>query len=163
MSISTNDNRERSARLSNFLLLIFLLGVGGGGVEMLLLGHIEDWRQWIPLALFALSLLVLLVQVVARRVATLRLFQATMCLFIASGVLGGWFHYQAKREFKLESNPALAGWELFRETIISGAVPPALAPGLMIHLGLLGLAYSYSRPSHPISNQPRGEKIRENA
>jgi hypothetical protein len=41
-------------------------------------------------------------------------------------------------------NPALAGFELVRESL-SGATP-ALAPGTMIQLGLIGLAYTYRHP-----------------
>lgn len=153
------NNHKQTTALRSFLLIIFLLGVIGTAAEMLLLGHIEGWRQWIPLALFALSLLVLLCHAVVRRAVTLRIFQVTMLLFLISGAVGCWFHYQAKREFKLETNPDLAGWELFREAILSGAVPPVLAPGMMIQLGLIGLAYSYSRPSSSATNnQPSEEK-----
>jgi uncharacterized membrane protein len=144
---STSNNQAQITPLRRFLLLIFLLGIIGSAAEMLLLGHTEDWRQWIPLVLFLLSVLVLLCHAVVRRTVTRRIFQATMLLFIISGAVGCWFHYQAKREFKLETDPALVGWELFREAITSGAVPPVLAPGLMIQLGLLGLAYSYNRSS----------------
>ena len=142
----------KTPSINRFLLIIFLLGVLGAAAELLLLGHIEGWRQWIPLALFAFSLLVLLCHAVVRRAVTRRIFQATMLLFIISGAVGCWFHYQAKREFKLETNPDLAGWELFREAIVSGAVPPVLAPGLMIQLGLIGLAYCYCRPSLSSTN-----------
>jgi cation transport ATPase len=151
--LANNDQRTRF--LSSFLLTIFLLGMIGAAAELLLLGHTEDWRQWVPLALFLLSLFALLGHAVVRRAATLRIFQATMLLFIISGAAGCWFHYQAKREFKLEANPALAGWELFREAIVSGAVPPVLAPGLMIQLGLIGLAYGYCRPSSSSTNKDR--------
>jgi hypothetical protein len=138
--------------INRFLLIIFLFGVMGAAVELLLLGHIEGWRQWVPLVLFALSLLVLLCHAVARHAATLWIFRATMLLFLISGAVGCWFHYQAKREFKLESNPSLAGWELFREAIVGGAVPPVLAPGMMIQLGLIGLAYAYRRRSGASTN-----------
>jgi hypothetical protein len=159
MKTSSINRSKGAAKLRRLLLLIFLLGISGGGAELLLLGHTEDWRQWIPLALFGLSLLLLLCDAVARRHLTLRLFQATMLLFIISGAAGCWFHYQAKREFKLEANPALVGWELFRESLISGAVPPVLAPGLMLHLGLLGLAYTYCRSSLSINHHPSEEKL----
>jgi hypothetical protein len=140
----TSSSNHHITTLRRWLLGIFLLGGGGTAAELLLLGHTEDKWQWTPLALLALSLLVLLGHAIARRTITLRLFQATMLLFIVSGALGGWFHYQAKREFKLESNPELVGWELFREALVSGAVPPVLASGVMIQLGLIGLAYGYS-------------------
>lgn len=136
-----------TSRLRRFLLLIFVLGVIGSAVELLLLGHTEDWRQWVPLALFLLSFPVLLFHAIVRRALTLRILQATMLMFVISGVVGCWFHYQAKREFKLETNPSLAGWELVREAIFTGTMPPVLAPGMMIQLGLIGLAYGYCRPS----------------
>jgi cyanate permease len=147
MKASSNNNHKQTATLRKFLLSIFLLGIIGAAAELMLLEHTEDWRQRIPLALLLLSLLTLLCQAVIRRAVTRRIFQATMLLMMISGVVGCWFHYQAKREFKLESSPELAGWELFREALISGTTPPVLAPGLMIQLGLIGLAYCYSRPS----------------
>jgi hypothetical protein len=39
----------------------------------------------------------------------------------------------------------LAGWELFKEAM-TGATP-ALAPGAMVQLGLIGLAWSYRHPA----------------
>lgn len=123
------------------------MGVVGAVAELLLIGHTEDYWQWIPLLLIALSLLALLIQAVVRRAATVRVFQATMGLFLISGLLGCYLHYQAKVEFKLEMNPALAGWELFQESILGGTVPPVLAPGMMIQLGLIGLAYAYRHPA----------------
>jgi hypothetical protein len=159
MKASTSDDHKQAGMLGNFLLLIFLLGVIGAAAELALLGHTEDWRQWIPLGLFPCSLLVLLGYAVVRRPVVLRIFQVTMLLFILSGAAGCWFHYQAKREFKLESNPALAGWELFREAMTGGSVPPVLAPGVMLQLGLIGLAYGYSRSSRRSTNhQPSEEK-----
>ena len=133
--------------LRSFLLLIFVLGVIGAAAELVLLGHTEDWRQWVPLALFLLSFPVLEFHAIVRSALTFRILQATMLMFVISGVVGCWFHYQGKREFKLETNPALAGWELVRQAIFTGTTPPILAPGMMIQLGLIGLAYGYCRPS----------------
>jgi hypothetical protein len=52
-------------------------------------------------------------------------------------------------EFELEMYPGLSGLELFREAM-KGATP-ALAPGTMTILGLLGLAYTYglAPTNHP--------------
>jgi hypothetical protein len=69
-----------------------------------------------------------------------------MIAFIAAGFAGFYFHYQGSVEFKLESNPSLAGWRLFWEAIRAQA-PPALAPGIMIQLGLIGLVYTYRHPA----------------
>ena len=67
-----------------------------------------------------------------------------MALFIASGLVGLWFHCSGNMAFELEMSSTTAGWELLRETL-SGAIP-ALAPALMVHLGLLGLIYTYRHP-----------------
>jgi hypothetical protein len=69
-----------------------------------------------------------------------------MVAFIAAGLAGVYLHYQGSVEFKLESNPSLAGWQLFWQAIRS-KTPPALAPGVMIQLGLIGLAYTYRHPA----------------
>ena len=128
------------------LLAIFLLGLIGTGAELILLNHFEDPRQWIPLVLIALAIFASSWQ--ARRATALkiRIFQMLLLGFVLSGVAGIYFHYQGSAEFKLESNPALAGWALFREAIRAKA-PPLLAPGTMIQLGLLGLAYTYRHPA----------------
>ena len=61
-----------------------------------------------------------------------------------SGVVGLWLHYQGNTEFELEMYPSLEGLALFWEAI-RGATP-TLAPGTMLELGLLGLAYMYRHP-----------------
>jgi len=74
------------------------------------------------------------------------MLQTTMALFLVAGLTGVFLHYQANVEFQVETNPSLSGWALFVKAI-QAKVPPALAPGLMAQLGLLGLAYSYRHPS----------------
>ncbi len=78
--------------------------------------------------------------------ATVRVFQSVMVLLIISGALGVYFHFRATAEFQLEMDPALAGWALFRKAIVAKA-PPALAPGAMTQLGLIGLAYTFRHPA----------------
>jgi hypothetical protein len=147
MTISPTKSAAILAAIRRILLIIFLIGAFGIVAELLLLKHTEDTWQWVPLILAMLSLLALLGHGVIRRAATIRVFQATMTLFVISGFVGSYLHYRAKVEFKLESNPALAGWELFREAMMGGTVPPVLAPGVMIQLGLLGLAWAYRHPA----------------
>jgi hypothetical protein len=133
--------------IRRLVLAIFLFGVIGAVAELLLLGHTEDYWQWAPLLLIALSIVSLLAHAAARRAVAVRIFQAVMVLFLVSGLIGSYLHYQAKVEFKLETNPELAGWELFKEAMLGGTVPPVLAPGMMIQLGLLGLVYAYRHPA----------------
>src|SRR5262245_18956353 len=127
------------------LLAIFLLGAAGLMAELLLLNHLEDGLQLVPIALLALAsaLLVLVARVEAAPLV--RLFQAVMLLSITSGGLGMYLHFKANTEFQLDIDPTLAGLALVRKAIVAKA-PPALAPGAMIQLGLLGLAYTFRHP-----------------
>jgi hypothetical protein len=47
-------------------------------------------------------------------------------------------------EFELETYPSISGLALFKEAMMGAT--PALAPGTMIELGLIGLAYTYRHP-----------------
>jgi hypothetical protein len=128
------------------LLAILLLGVVGITVELLLLGHDEDLTQLIPLGLAAAAIVASVVVGLRPTAATVRLFQFVMVLLIASGALGMFLHFRANTEFQLEMDPALTGWALFRKSILAKA-PPALAPGAMTQLGLIGLAYTFRHPA----------------
>ena len=146
------------------LFAILLLGMIGSGAELLLLSHTEDPRQWIPLILLGTGLLVCAwhgvyfsaLSVRAKRLGcdlsggasalSVRVLQTILLGYIFSGFVGMYFHYQGSAEFKLETNPSLSGWALFREAIRAKA-PPLLAPGTMVQLGLLGLVYTYRHPA----------------
>lgn len=108
--------------------------------------HTEDVWQLTPLALFGASLLVLGWERFGGGAASVRAHQVLMVLFIVSGVVGFALHYKANAEFELEMYPDLGGLPLFWKAI-QGASPPSLAPGAMIALGLLGLAYAYHHPA----------------
>jgi hypothetical protein len=87
----------------------------------------------------------------------MRVFQGTMLLLVFGGLVGCILHYQGNVEFELEMHPSLEGRELFWESI-TGATP-SLAPGMMITLGLVGLAYGYRHPRLGRSGgSPSGDK-----
>jgi hypothetical protein len=67
-----------------------------------------------------------------------------MALMIGAGLLGMWLHYDSNVEFELEMTPSIGAADLFRESM-TGAIP-ALAPGTMIQLGLIGLLSAYRHP-----------------
>ena len=127
------------------VLLIFVLGTVGLGTELLLLGHFEEWRQQIPLALLAFGLVLVAMRLLYRGAIILRLFRWTMLTFVLGGMVGLWFHLSSNMEFELEMHPTLSGLELLF-TALSGAMP-ALAPGALVQLGLLGFLYTYQHPA----------------
>jgi hypothetical protein len=128
------------------LLLILVLGIAGTAAELLLLGHFEKFDQWIPLALLAAGIGVLAWDALNPGRGSARALQATMVLFILSGALGMVLHYRANVEFQRELRPSIQPRELFWK-VLRAKAPPALAPGTMVQLGLIGLAYVYGRPS----------------
>jgi len=127
------------------LLVIFVLGAVGTGLELMLLGHTEDAWQWAPLVLLFASLGALIWRSAGGGAASLRVFQGVMVLCLLAGLLGLGLHFQGNVEFELEMYPSLRGFSLFWESL-TGATP-ALAPGTMVGLGLLGLAYTYRHPA----------------
>lgn len=149
------------ASLRRFLLAIFLLGIAGISAELLLMGHYEDFYQQIPLGLAALSVAAVGGVVLKPGRATVNLFRIIMALLILSGAIGALLHFQVNIEFQLEMDPSLQGVNLYRKAILA-KTPPALAPGAMIQLGLIGLAYTFrhlasrggsSDPAEPMETQ----------
>lgn len=130
------------------VLATLLLGMVGTSIELILLEHTEDVWQQIPLWLLGLGLIAVLVTSILRRPASLHFLRAVMAAFIASGLVGTWWHYEGNVAFELEMYPSRQGWELFREAL-AGATP-TLAAGTMLILGLLGLIYTVG---HPLSRK----------
>lgn len=126
------------------LLLILVLGLIGTGTELILLEHYEHAWQLAPLALIALALGVLVWYGIKRTAFAIVTLQVLMVLFVAAGGLGLWLHYTTNSEFALETDPALVGLSLFTKSMYGAT--PALAPGAMIHLGLIGLVYTFRHP-----------------
>lgn len=113
-------------------------------VELLLLGHIEDAWQWVPVVLLGVGVLVTFWHLVRRDLGSLRVLQMLMLLFVVSGLVGLALHYKGNVEFEKEMYPDLAGWQLFSQAM-TGATP-SLAPGTMVQFGLLGLLYTFRHP-----------------
>ena len=130
--------------MRTLLLALVAIGAAGLEVELLLLEHYESAWQFTPLVL--LGVVLVGAALVWRRPSpsTVRFFQAVMLLCVVAGVVGVFLHYRGNVEFELEREP-LHGLRLFWEAI-RGATP-ALAPGAMAQLGLLGLVYSYRHPA----------------
>lgn len=131
------------------LFAILAFGLIGTEVDLLLLEHFEDWTQYLPLVLLGVALLVQLWYVAARSRtsirASVRTLQALMWLFVASGLVGIVLHYRGNMEFEREMSPAIAGLELFKAAMMGAT--PALAPGQMVQLGLIGLAWAFRHPA----------------
>ena len=121
---------------------ILMLGMTGTAVELLLLKHVEDRFQLVPVVLLAAGIVAVVAYAVRPTSAAAAAERATMIGFVAAGAAGLYFHYRANVEFQLEGDPALAGRALIMKAL-EAKTPPALAPGVMVQLGLIGLAYTF--------------------
>ena len=126
----------------NALLAILLLGLIGTGTELLFLGHYEGVLQWIPLALIGFAICVVPWYGMRQSPASVRAMRSTMAAFVAAGAVGVALHYRGNIEFQREVDPSIQGFALFSKAMQAKA-PPALAPGSMAQLGLLGLVCTY--------------------
>lgn len=129
------------------LLILALIMVGAAGLlaELVLIEHYDEVWQWAPLT--ALGATIVTGAVVAWRPTrhSLRVFQGVMVACVLFGAIGIVLHLKGNLEFELESAPGLTGWPLYEATI-RGATP-ALAPGALTQLGLLGLLYCFRHPA----------------
>lgn len=139
--------------MRRWLAALLTLGLSGTSVELWLLGHDEEWRQLVPFAVSAVSLAALAATLWRPSPGTILVFQGAMLVLVATGAAGMWFHYQGNLEFQMEMDPTQSGLPLWLKTL-HAKTPPALAPGVMSQLGLLGLVYTYRHP-----NRSRGERV----
>lgn len=133
------------ATVRRLLFGTLFLGLGGTLAELFLLGHFEDWQQYVPLVVLVGALGAQGWFVLSRSAASVRGVRAAMWCCILSGAAGVLLHYQGNREFELEMTPGAGGWSLF-SAVMTGATP-ALAPGAMVQLGLVGLAWAFRHPA----------------
>ena len=130
-------------RLRLWVLGVIVLGLIGTMTELILLEHDEQALQFVPLVLMVLGAAVLAWQAAAGSTASLRTLQVVMGLFVLSGFAGMAAHFNGSAEYQLELNPDLGMWELL-DKIVHAKAPPLLAPGMMMQMGLLGLAYAFT-------------------
>jgi hypothetical protein len=127
------------------MLALVHLGMLGLIAELYLLEHTDSATQWIPLVSLGVGLITGISVALAPTPRRLRVFQAVMAVFVAAGLLGLVLHLRGNLEFELENDPSLRGARLVWEAL-RGATP-ALAPGALVQLGLLGLVYTIRHPA----------------
>ena len=117
---------------------VLAFGMAGTVSELWLIGHYEDWWQWVPLVMIGASATALGWVAWSWTAGAVRVFRVCMLFLMLSGAAGSILHYRANMEFQLEMDPTLGGVALMSK-VLHAKAPPALAPGNMALLGLLGL------------------------
>ncbi|GMV21606.1 MAG: hypothetical protein AMXMBFR57_15550 [Acidimicrobiia bacterium] len=120
------------------LLALLLFGLIGTTSELWLIGHHEDVWQWAPLLVMTLSVAATAWVLAGWSSSALAVHRILMAVLLVTGVIGAVMHYRANMEFQLEMDPSLSGLALMAE-VLHAKAPPALAPGNMALLALLGL------------------------
>ncbi len=134
---------ERIERLRLWLLGILAVGLLGTVTELLLLEHYEKPLQFVPLILIAAAIGVMAWHVKQHDATSLRVLKIVMALFVLAGFIGVAAHFRGSAEFQLELDPSIDMWTLLGK-ILHAQAPPLLAPGMMLQMGLIGLAYVFS-------------------
>ncbi|MEP6905099.1 MAG: hypothetical protein ABI875_03395 [Gemmatimonadales bacterium] len=145
------------ATLRQLLLFLLLIGIVGLQVELALLRHAESFTQWIPHVALFIGLVITVAVHLRPQPATLKAFQLVMLAYLVIGILGVFLHLKGNVEFALERNPSLSGAGLLWKAL-RGATP-ALAPGALAQLGLIGLLFTYGHPALAGRNEPDRENV----
>jgi len=135
--------RETLTKTTDLALVFF--GIVGLEIELALLRHAESFSQLIPHFCLIIGLIATALVYFRPQRGMLKAFQALMVLYLLIGLLGVYLHYRGNVEFALERYPTLSGLKLMWKAL-RGATP-ALAPGALAQLGLLGLVYTYRHPA----------------
>jgi hypothetical protein len=143
--------------LRQLILALVFIGIAGLEIELALLRHAESLSQWIPHVALLIGLIVTVAVYFRPAPRILKVFQAVMLIFVAVGALGIYLHYRGNVEFALERDPSLSGARLIWKAL-RGATP-ALAPGALAQLGLLGLLFAYKSPALDGSSTEERENV----
>jgi uncharacterized membrane protein len=141
----STSSADRIELLRRWVLAVLVLGLLGTITELVLLEHYEKPVQFVPLGLIVAALVVLVWHAMQDNAASRRTLVVVMALFVLASFAGFVAHFAGSAEFQLELDPEMDKWELL-EKVLRAKAPPLLAPGMMLQLGLLGLAYVYSDP-----------------
>jgi len=134
------------ARLRGWLMAVLAFGLAGTFIELLLLAHYEEVWQLSPLVLIGAAAIAAAWHQTRPGAATVRALRLVMMLFIVAGIGGIALHVRGAAQFQLEIDPSMPRWNLFKKSLQAQS-PPALAPGVMIQLSLVGFAAVYRHPA----------------
>jgi hypothetical protein len=127
------------------LLAILVFGLIGTEVELFLLKHTDGFWQLLPVVVVGASLLLVAWAVARPSAMSLGILRIVMGVFLIAGIIGVVQHFTGNIGYEKESNPGLAGAELYKLAAMGSS--PLLAPGVMLQLGLIGLLYTYRHPA----------------
>jgi uncharacterized membrane protein YqjE len=131
-------------RLRQFVLGLAALATLVTPLELIFVEHYSEPLMIIPLVLIGLSLLAIIAIVFWPNAKVFKVFRGVMLLLIVGSAVGVFFHLRGNVEVVQEVDSELQGLSRIWGIVTGGA--PALAPGLLAQVGLLGFLYTYKHP-----------------
>ena len=128
-------------QLRKFLLALAILLFAGAIVELWLVGHTEDWLQWIPFGLAIVGILATLLVLTRPGKTAIQLMRIWMVLVVLGTLVGVYQHIAGNIAFEREVNPNATTSQLAWQGI--GGGNPLLAPGILTIAALLAGAATY--------------------
>lgn len=135
----------RLGTMRRLLHALMLFGTLGLLAELLLLEHFDSYLQWIPIALLTAGLLSAAILWFKPGPGVARVFRGLMLAYLPVALLGMFLHYQSNAALEKEMDSQIGAVDLFWYAIRGST--PALAPGALLQLGILGLVLVYRHPS----------------
>ena len=135
----------RAGAIRQALLGLVLLGALGLTVELVTLEHTASTTQWLPIAALLAAAGTAVALWLAPGQRTVRLHRAVLLLLLVLGAVGLVLHFRGNVLFELEIEPETGGITLLLRALYGAT--PALAPGALIELSLLGLVQTWGHPA----------------
>ena len=128
-------------RVRRFLLVLSLLLFAGALVELWLVGHTEEFVQWIAFVLAGAGALSALVVLFHFSRATVRVLRLCMLVIVLGSLFGIYQHVSGNVAFAREVKPNSSTTELVWRGFQGGN--PLLAPGVLAVAAVLALSATY--------------------
>ena len=127
-----------AARYRRFLLGTAALVFAGTVVELWLVGHYEEWIQWVPFVLCAVGLGAVAAVRFAPTPGRLGAARVALGLVVAGGLFGVYEHFEHNYAFEQEIRPGASTGALLAEAVRGAS--PLLASGILVLAAALAFA-----------------------
>lgn len=143
MSVASEDVVQRGLR-QGLLALMAMTGIGTS-LELLLTNHMESPPQLVPFVVMGIGLAVAVAVAVAPSKRTIGVMRVVAVLLVLAGAFGVFEHLEHNYAFEAEIRPTEGAADLIVHAIFGAN--PALAPGAVALMGLLGALATWRHPS----------------
>lgn len=128
-------------QLRRFLLLLSVMLFGAALVELWLVGHTEDWIQWIPFGLSTAGSIASLLMLFLPGRSTVRILRICMVVVVLGTLFGIYQHIAGNIALEREIDPKATTSRVVSRGLSGGN--PLLAPGILAIAAVLALAATY--------------------